>query len=144
MVLPSSHEGCKKKPQGIPLDESALRDVEAAAIEQQVLVFETATGRGIDEACDRRLGGTLSVPGIYTKLLDVDKVDLIIGPQSSQPIKVGFSMGDDRRPCDQRKVRAARPEDLGGGRQRQGRATGASRQARLLRRPEQSLDARAL
>jgi Periplasmic binding protein len=87
MVLPSSHEGCKKKPQGIPLDESALRDVEAAAIEQQVLVFETATGRGIDEACDRRLGGTLSVPGIYTKLLDVDKVDLIIGPQSSQPIR---------------------------------------------------------
>jgi hypothetical protein len=33
-----------------PINESALRDVEAAAIGQQVLVFEAATGRGIDEA----------------------------------------------------------------------------------------------
>ena len=54
----SGHEGCKK-PKGIPINESALRDVEAAAIGQQVLVFEAATGRGIDEAFDRRLGGTL-------------------------------------------------------------------------------------
>src|SRR5229473_3740730 len=54
----SDHEGCKK-PKGIPINESALRDVEAAAIGQQVLVFEAATGRGIDEAFDRRLGGTL-------------------------------------------------------------------------------------
>ena len=45
----SGHEGCKK-PKGIPINESALRDVEAAAIGQQVLVFEAATGRGIDEA----------------------------------------------------------------------------------------------
>src|SRR5712672_2162393 len=51
-----------------------------------------------------------------------------------------FQHGDDRRPRRQRKVRAARPEDLGGGRQRQGRALRPSRQARLLRRPEQSLD----
>jgi hypothetical protein len=43
-------------PKGIPINESALRDVEAAAIGQQVLVFEAATG-GIDEAFDRRLGG---------------------------------------------------------------------------------------
>ena len=42
------HEGCKK-PKGIPINESALRDVEAAAIGQPVLVFEAATGRGIDE-----------------------------------------------------------------------------------------------
>jgi len=43
----SGHEGCKK-PKGIPIkNESALRDVEAAAIGQQVLVFEAATGRGI-------------------------------------------------------------------------------------------------
>ena len=54
----SGHEGCKK-PKGIPINESALRDVEAAAIGQQVLVFEAATGRGIDKAFDRRLGGTL-------------------------------------------------------------------------------------
>jgi ABC-type uncharacterized transport system substrate-binding protein len=33
-----------------PVNESALRDVEAAAIGQQVLVFEAATGRGIDAA----------------------------------------------------------------------------------------------
>jgi ABC-type uncharacterized transport system substrate-binding protein len=33
-----------------PLNESVLRDVEAAAIGQQVLVFEAATGRGIDAA----------------------------------------------------------------------------------------------
>ena len=48
----SGHEGCKK-PKGIPINESALRDVEAAAIGQQVLVFEAATGRGIDEAFER-------------------------------------------------------------------------------------------
>ncbi len=54
----SGHEGCKK-PKGIPIDESAPRDVEAAAIGQQVLVFEAAIGRRIDEAFDRRLGGTL-------------------------------------------------------------------------------------
>ena len=54
----SGHEGCKK-PKGIPINESALRDVEAAAIGQPVLLFEAATGRGIDEAFDRRLGGTL-------------------------------------------------------------------------------------
>jgi hypothetical protein len=47
----SGHEG-RKKPKGIPIKESALRDVEAAAIGQQVLVFEAATGRGI-EAFDR-------------------------------------------------------------------------------------------
>jgi hypothetical protein len=35
----SGHEGCKK-PKGIPINESALRDVEAAAIGQQVLAFE--------------------------------------------------------------------------------------------------------
>jgi len=52
----SGHEGCKK-PKGIPINESALHDVEAAAIGQQVLVFEAATG--IDKAFDRRLGGTL-------------------------------------------------------------------------------------
>jgi hypothetical protein len=45
----SGHEGCKK-PKEIPINESALRDVEAAAIGQQDLVFEAATGRGIDEA----------------------------------------------------------------------------------------------
>jgi len=33
-----------------PVNESSLRDVEAAAIGQQVLVFEAATGRGIDAA----------------------------------------------------------------------------------------------
>src|SRR5262249_55973888 len=32
------------------INESALRDVEAATIGQQVLVFEAATGRGIDGA----------------------------------------------------------------------------------------------
>ena len=58
----SGHEGCKK-PKGIPINESALRDVEAAAIGQQVLVFEAATDRGIDEAFDRRLGGTPRVSG---------------------------------------------------------------------------------
>jgi hypothetical protein len=52
----SGHEGCKK-PKGIPINESALRDVEAAAIGQPVLVFVAATGRGIDEAFDRRLCG---------------------------------------------------------------------------------------
>jgi hypothetical protein len=45
----SGHEGCKK-PKGISISESALRDIEAAAIGQQVLVFEITTGRGIDEA----------------------------------------------------------------------------------------------
>src|SRR5260370_9766862 len=53
----SGHEGCKK-PKGIPINESALRDVEAAAIGQQVLVFEAPTNRGIDKAFDRRLGAT--------------------------------------------------------------------------------------
>jgi hypothetical protein len=38
------------QPKGIPINESALRDVEAAAIGQQVLVFEAATGRTIDAA----------------------------------------------------------------------------------------------
>src|SRR5262245_8845211 len=33
-----------------PINESVLRDVEAAVIGQQVLVFEAATGRGIDAA----------------------------------------------------------------------------------------------
>jgi len=54
MELPS----VTKKPKGIPINESALRVVEAAAIGQQLLVFEAAAGRGIDEAFDRRLGGT--------------------------------------------------------------------------------------
>jgi len=53
----SGHDGCKK-PKGISINESALRDVEAAAIGQQVVAFKAATGRGIDEAFDRRLGGT--------------------------------------------------------------------------------------
>jgi hypothetical protein len=44
----SGHEGCKK-PKGISISKSARRDVEAAAIGQQVLVFEITTGRGIDE-----------------------------------------------------------------------------------------------
>jgi putative tryptophan/tyrosine transport system substrate-binding protein len=35
-----------------PLNESALRDVEAAAIGQQVLVFEATTGREIDAAIE--------------------------------------------------------------------------------------------
>src|SRR6266436_6897821 len=39
----SGHEGCKK-PKGIPINESALRDVEAAAIGQPVLMFAAATG----------------------------------------------------------------------------------------------------
>jgi hypothetical protein len=47
----SGHKGCKK-PKGIPINESELRDVEAAAIGQQVLVFEAATGRGIAEALE--------------------------------------------------------------------------------------------
>jgi hypothetical protein len=51
MELPS----VTKKPKGIPIKESALRVVEAAAIGQQLLVFEAAAGRGIDEAFDRRL-----------------------------------------------------------------------------------------
>jgi hypothetical protein len=42
-----------RSPKAIPINESALRDVETAG--QQVLVFEAATGRGIDEAYDRRL-----------------------------------------------------------------------------------------
>ena len=50
----SGQEGCKM-PKGIPINESALHNLEAAAIGQQVLVFEAATG--IDEAFDRRLGG---------------------------------------------------------------------------------------
>jgi hypothetical protein len=49
----SGHEGCKKKPKGIPINYATSR---AAAIGQQVLVFEAATGHGIDEAFDRRLG----------------------------------------------------------------------------------------
>ena len=53
----SGHEGCKK-PKGIPINESALHGVEPAAIGQQVFVFEAVTVRGIDEAFDRRLGGT--------------------------------------------------------------------------------------
>jgi hypothetical protein len=54
----SSHEG-RKKPKRIPINESALRDVEAAPIGRRILVFEAATGRGSDEALDRPLGGTL-------------------------------------------------------------------------------------
>jgi hypothetical protein len=53
----SSHEG-RKKPKWIPINESALRDVEAAVIGQRIVVFEAATGS--DEASDRRLGGTLA------------------------------------------------------------------------------------
>jgi hypothetical protein len=37
----------------MPIKESAVRDVEVAAIGQQVLVFEATTGHGIDEAFDR-------------------------------------------------------------------------------------------
>ena len=59
----SGHERCKK-PKGIPINESALRHVEAAAIRQQVLVFEAATGRSIDEAFDRGLGDTLRGCGV--------------------------------------------------------------------------------
>ena len=48
--------------------------------------------------------------------------------------------GADRPARRQRQVGAARPEDLGGGRQRQGRAARPSGQADLLRRPDQSGD----
>jgi hypothetical protein len=51
-----------------PINGSALCDVEAAAIGQQVLVFEAATGHGSDEAFDRRLGGT---PGGSAELFGV-------------------------------------------------------------------------
>jgi hypothetical protein len=40
----SGREGCKKK--GSQSNESALRDVDPAAIGQQVLVLEAATSRG--------------------------------------------------------------------------------------------------
>jgi putative tryptophan/tyrosine transport system substrate-binding protein len=49
MELPAVTKAARSL-KGIPINESALRDVEAAAIGQQVLVFEAATGRGIDEA----------------------------------------------------------------------------------------------
>ena len=48
--------------------------------------------------------------------------------------------GDDRRPRRQRQVRIAGAEDLGRGRQCQGRPARAPGQAHLLRRPEQSGD----
>jgi len=51
---------------GIPINESARRDVESAAIGQQVLMFEAATGCGIDETFDRRLGASYGVPPNYS------------------------------------------------------------------------------
>ena len=60
----SGHDGCKR-PNGIPINESALRDVEATAIGQQVLAFKAATGRGIDEASDRRLAARRAVPASF-------------------------------------------------------------------------------
>ena len=64
----SGHEGCKK-PKAIPISESALRDVEATAIGQQVLAFKAATGRGIDEASDRRLAARHAVPASFDQNL---------------------------------------------------------------------------
>ena len=59
--------------------------------------------------------------------------------QSGEPIKIGYSMALTGGLGAQRQVGAAGAEDLGRGHQRQGRPARAAGQARLLRRPEQSL-----
>ncbi len=56
----SGHEGCKK-PKGIPINESALRDVEAAAIGQQVPA--SYSGRAFVEA-----GGLMSYETNYADM----------------------------------------------------------------------------
>ena len=60
--------------------------------------------------------------------------------QSGQPIKIGFSMAMTGGLAANGKSALLAHEDLGGGHQRQGRAARPAGQARLLRRPEQSLD----
>ena len=60
--------------------------------------------------------------------------------QSREPIKIGFSMAMTGGLAANGKSALLAHEDLGGGRQRQGRAARAPGQARLLRRPEQSGD----